>query len=223
MNLRIYFISEQVINNMDRFEKEQVDFDKWKDLWAKAQEDGVFNDAEHMTTPTTRTADLSYFGPINANPTSDVQDTDVKYWQQVYAMSGHQGMAPDPFKAGDQLIAEERAARKVEKALLNEAAEEAEAAKVAKAIIRSPNPIHTGTVGKDQDLTPQSLSLTFTEEDIETLHELKIQLHNAQAVLIGQEIEGKATKGDESKIANLKDKIDALSTAMGQMFPLAFS
>jgi hypothetical protein len=175
-----------------------------------------------MTTPTTRTADLSYFGPINTNPTSDVQDTDVKYWQQVYAMSGHQGMAPDPFKAGDQLIAEERAARKAEKALISEAAE-AEVAKVTKAIIQSPNPIHAGTVGKDQDLTPQSLSLTFTEEDLETLHELKIQLHNAQAVLIGQEMEGKATKKNESKIANLKDKIDALSTAMGQMFPLAVS
>jgi hypothetical protein len=207
---------------MDKFEKEQADFEKWQDQWAKAQEQGIFNDAEHMTTPSTRTADLSYFGPVNSNPTSDVRDTDAKYWQQVYAMSGHQGMAPDPLKAADQLIAEERAAKKVQEEIINEAVE-AEVAKVTKAIIQSPNPVHAGTVGKDQDLTPQSLSATFTEEDIETLHELKIQLHNAQAVLIGHEIEGKATTGEESKIASLKEKIDALSTAMGQMFPLAVS
>jgi hypothetical protein len=104
--------------------------------------------------------------------------------------------------------------------MLNEAAEQT-IANVVKTIAQSANPVRHGTVGKDQDLTPQSLSQTFSEEDIEKLAELRIQLHNAQSILVAYETEGKATKAQESKIADLREKIDALSDAMTQVFPLA--
>jgi len=204
-------------------ERQKADFEKWTDQWEKALEQGVFNDAPHVAPPTTpMTADVSYFGPVNARPTDEVRNVDAKYWSTVYSMSAEMGAAPDPLKAADKLIQEERQAKELQQQMLNEAAEQ-EIAKVVKTIAQSPNPIHHGTVGKDQELTPQPLSLTFSEADIEKLTELKIQLHNAQSILVSHEIEGKSTKSQETKIANLKQKIDELSDAMNQVFPLAVS
>ena len=202
-------------------DKQKIDFDKWTDQWEKALEQGVFNDAPHIAPPMTpQTAELSYFGPVNANPSEELRDYDAKYWQTVYAMSGDMGLAPDPIRAAENLIQEERKAVELQQQMLNEATEQT-IAKVVKDIAQSPNPVRHGTVGKDQDLTPQSLSQTFSEEDIEKLTELKIQLHNAQSMLVSYETEGKSTKAQESQIANLKQKVDALSDAMTQIFPLA--
>jgi hypothetical protein len=202
-------------------DKQKADFDKWTDQWEKALEQGVFNDAPHVAPPTTpQTAEVSYFGPVHANSSDEVRDVDAKYWQTVYAMSGDLGSVPDPLRAADNLIQEERKAAELQRQMLNEAAEQT-IVNAVKSIAQSPNPVRHGTVGKDQDLTPQSLSQTFSEEDIEKLTELKIQLYNAQSILVAYETEGKSTKAQESKIADLREKVDALSDAMTQIFPLA--
>ena len=203
-------------------EKQKNDFDKWCGQWEKAVESGVFNDAPHAPKPTQKTSDDSYFGPVQNNPTQDVADVDAQYWRTVYAMSDNMGMAPDPIKASERMLQEEREAKKIQAELLSEGAE-VDLGKIVKSMAQTANPIRAGSVGPDTALTPQALSLTFSEADIETLSELKIQLHNAQAMLIAYEIEGKKTKTQESKIANLKQKIDELSDAMTQVWPLSVS
>lgn len=82
------------------------------------------------------------------------------------------------------------------------------------AIITSPNPIKQQTVGKDQDVTPQSLNATFSNEDLEKLEDMKSKLH---------ELKDKANKADGlgdkaeaflKQIEDLTEKIDQLSDSM---------
>ena len=193
----------------DQQEEKRIEFDKWQDQWDKAMADGVFDDAPHVNQPSQDSVarEPNYFG-MNANEPSEViNEVDAKYWKAISSV-GAIGDAPDPIEA-------------VEK--LDEAEGNKDVADVAKAILQSPNQIRQHTAGKDQDLTPQSLGQTFSEEELESLHELKIKLHNAQSMLNAYEVEGKSTKTVESEITNLKNKVDELSDSLGQVFPLAIS
>lgn len=74
-----------------------------------------------------------------------------------------------------------------------------------KSIVDGPNPIRKGTEGKDYN----ALGVTFSEEDIENLAEMKNKLH---------ELENKVASMDDkdysSQIKNLIEKIDNLSDKM---------
>ena len=196
---------------MSQTEKDLQDLDRWADQWEKAQADGVFEDAPNHFNPSPQTSDPSFFGPVDAENSSEVKDCDADYWNSVYQMSSHSGDAPDVVAGAEEQLLQEANA------------EETEVAQVAKAIAQSPNPIRQASVGKDQELSPQPLGLTFTEEDIEKLVELKLQLHNAKALLASYDAENKSTKAQESKVATLTAKMDELSDAMSQAFPLQIS
>ena len=92
-------------------------------------------------------------------------------------------------------------------------------AKTVKSAAAAPNPIRLHSVGADQDLSPGSLGLTFTPEDVENLAEMKVKLHALQDELNSFEGRGKNAKKFEGQITSLKEKIDELSTAMTQSFP----
>lgn len=192
---------------MSQTERDLQDLDRWTANWEKALEDGVFDDAPDHFNPSPQTSDGSFFGMINTNNTAEVKDCDADYWNKVYRMSTNAGDAPDV----------------VDTLLQETTADETEVAKVAQAIAKAANPIRQISVGKDQELSPQSLGLTFTEEDIEVLTELKLQLHNAKALLASHDAENKSTKTQESKVAALSAKMDELSDAMSQAFPLQIS
>jgi hypothetical protein len=94
----------------EHIEQQRDDFDSWCDKWDKAQEDGVFDDAPSHFSPSKQTAQTSFFGAVDADPTpagSDVDKVDARYWNQVYSMSDHQGMAPDPLDAADDRLLQE--------------------------------------------------------------------------------------------------------------------
>ena len=74
-----------------------------------------------------------------------------------------------------------------------------------------PNPIRKSTEGKDQDLEPNSLGLTFTEDDIKKLEEMKIKLHELQSKIAAMD-----EKDYSSQISAMISKIDELSDKMGQ-------
>ena len=208
---------------MNKYEKDARDFDKWTGQWDKAMQDGVFDGAPDQLNPNRQSSTPSFFGPTDMNDTAEVKDCDAEYWNQVYKMSDNSGQAPDVVLSenvweptpdgGKTAIPDKR----------GNVADATEVAKVVQAMAKSPNPIRQGSVGKDQELEPQPLSQTFSEEDIAKLHELKIQLHNAQALLSAHDMEGKSTKAQEDKIATLKAKVDDLSDAMTQMWPLQIS
>jgi len=98
-----------------------------------------------------------------------------------------------------------------------------DAGNVAASIAQSPNPVRQSTAGKDQELEPGPLGLTFSEKDIEDLSELKIKLHNLQDKLNTFEGRGENSTKFESQINSVKDKIEELSTAMTQAFPYSIS
>lgn len=199
----------------DQGELQRQEMEKWQDQWQKAVDDGVFEGAPKPASPKTGT---SFFGCITSKSEDSevINEVDAQYWKSIAEM-GADGNVPDPIEASKKMIEREQD----QDVIIHETKEQEEVGKVARTILKSPNPVRHHSVGKDQDLTPQSLSSTFSEEDIESLHELKIQLHNAQCMLSSNQIEGKSTKSVETKINNLKQKIDELSDAMGQIFPLA--
>lgn len=74
-----------------------------------------------------------------------------------------------------------------------------------------PNPVRKSTEGKDQDLKPGPLGLTFSEEDLLELEDMKKKLH---------ELESKAAvmdgKNHASQIESMIKKIDHLSDRLGR-------
>jgi len=189
----------------EHIEQQRDDFDSWCDKWDKAQEDGVFDDAPSHFAPSQQTAQTNFFGAVDADPTADVDDVDAKYWNQVYHMSDHQGMAPGPLDADkDSLLQEDKGS---------------DVAKVANVIADSPNPIRPNTIGPDQDMGPDSLGVTFNDKDLEQITEVKLKIHELEDKLNSLEGVGKKAKGVEGKIKGLREKLEDLSTALSHTAP----
>jgi hypothetical protein len=174
------------------------EFSKWVQQWDDAQSKGIFkDDTPQLPDLNKQSSDNSYFGMCNSHSTDDIPTNDSEYWRQVLA-------------ASDPEFKEE---------MLNE--NNKKLGDMAKAIAQSPNPVRPHSLGKDQDLTPQSLGLTYSEQDVEELAGLKLQLHALQDKLNTFECRGQNGKKFESQIQSLQKKIDELSTAMTQAFPNA--
>jgi hypothetical protein len=167
----------------------QDQFDKWVDMWAKAQTDGVFEDMPKPACPSANTGASSYFGVVSSNPTEAPTDFDAKYWSQVYNMSnGEEG----PLSDGPGIISEDKNTNKY-----------------------PANPVLGSGWGMDQDMSNKaSLGLTFDEADLKKLENMKVQLHE-----LGDKLATSMGKGDkfqkfESKITSLSKQIDELSSSM---------
>ena len=96
-----------------------------------------------------------------------------------------------------------------------------ETAEIIDAIVKSPNPIKYSTVGQDQDLSPKSLHATFTPDDLQMLHDLKIKLHDLKAKLTTAETNDESTKDIENKISKLENEVDELSNLLNQSLPFS--
>ena len=181
-------------------------FDKWTDMWAKSQEEGIFDDAPHLPTPTQQTADVSYFGPVNTHPTGEINDVDSTYWNQVHVAAMQGDLAPDPIENAESVISESKRGKNIPgDKVSNQTTGE--------------NPIRASSVGKDQELEPRALGVTFTPEEIEELADLKKRLHELQDKMNTADGQGKRSKKFESQIQSVKDKIDDLSDSLNQVLP----
>jgi hypothetical protein len=78
--------------------------------------------------------------------------------------------------------------------------------------VNLPNPIRKSTEGKDQGFEPNSLGLTFTEDDIKKLEEMKVKLHELQNKIAAMD-----DKDYSPQINAMISKIDELSDKMGQV------
>jgi hypothetical protein len=73
-----------------------------------------------------------------------------------------------------------------------------------------PNPVRKSTDGMDQELKPAPLGLTFSEEDIKKLEEMKVKLHELEDKIAAMD-----DKGDyESQVKAMIEKIGELSDKM---------
>lgn len=77
--------------------------------------------------------------------------------------------------------------------------------------VNLPNPIRHSTQGKDQDLSPESLGLTFDEKDVSELESLKTKLHD-----LGSKSAEMGEKDYVDQIDAMIRKIDDLSDNMGR-------
>jgi len=168
------------------------------DKWDKALEAGIFKDAPKPPMPSSQTSDPDYFGFQQSNPTETINEVDARYWNNVYRVSTHQGMAPDPIA----IIKEDE-----NKAL----------ADVAKAAASSPNnPIRYDTIGKDQSMEPGPLGVTYTNEDLEKIADLKVKIHELEDKLNTFDGKGESSKKFEPQIASLRQTLDELSDALSK-------
>ncbi len=200
-------------------DREQLE--KWAQIIEKATADGKFKNAANVT-PSPKTSEESFFGLHNTHPTDRPSAEDVKYWNQVSKKAENPSVLNE---AIDPNLAKEwrrqcGLSTPTDKVVV-ESTEDV--ANVAKAIAQTANPIRQHTAGKDQALEPGPLGLTFSEEDIKNLDALKIQLYEMECKLNAFESRGANASKFEKQIQSLKEKIDALSTAMTQSFPYSIS
>lgn len=82
------------------------------------------------------------------------------------------------------------------------------------------NPVAKDTMGSDQDLSNQSLGMTFTEEEFKKLEELKKELFGLENKLMTSMGFGddKNQKKLQTQIESVKKEINKLSTEMGRAF-----
>ena len=172
-------------------------------LWDKAQANGVFATPPNPETPsvTQNKSDSSYFGLVQSHSTNQVNDCDAKYWKQMWEASRRGLSYADPL------------------ALREDANSKPTTSDVAKAMINSPNPIHPSSVGKDQDMQPVQLGVTFSPKDIEELAELKVSLHSMKDRLNELEGRGKTPSDYKTQLSSLEKKMDELSNRITQGFP----
>jgi hypothetical protein len=72
-----------------------------------------------------------------------------------------------------------------------------------------PNPIRKSTEGKDQELKPEQLGLTFDEKDISELEKMKIKLHD-----LGSKSAEMGSDDNFDKIEGMIRQLDDLSDRM---------
>lgn len=184
------------MSNSNPIQNSVDQLNNWAEKYQNAVDNGVFDTPEKKHMPSPYSSDYeSFFGMQNTGQSDSIRDVDANYWNMVYKTADYSG---DPM----QLIAE-----------ANTKKEKEGIAKTAKKMADSPNPVRAGGIGPDQD-SEQSMSDTWTVEELNKLHDLKIQLHDLSSKIAS--LDGTSY---DSKYESLKNKIDDLSNSLDGNFP----
>ena len=206
---------------MHQDESDQLE--NWAQMWDKAQAKGIFEDAPKPPAISEKHAYDSFFGPQDTNQKDAPDDFESKYWANVYNTS--MGAPPDP--EPERTIPDDDSGEvamihdsvKKHKHVIKENVGAKDVGHRAKVMAQSANPIRAGSVGMDQDMSPYSLGLTFSPQDIEGLADLTVKLHNLQDKLNSFEGKGQSGQRHESQIKSLLNQINELSDSLSQAFP----
>lgn len=163
------------------FEAAKDEFDDLVSKWDKALNSDIFKSAPSIPSTADQTSINSFFGPMHSNPTDEIKDADAKYWNAINSTASGVDI---PMERLDEVYS-------------------------LKSLVEDPNPIRKGTEGKDQELTPTALGVTFSEEDVESLADMKSKLHE-----LGNKMASMEGKDYSSQIKELISKIDDLSDKM---------
>lgn len=169
----------------DSLEKAQRDFEDWVGKWDAALEKGIFGDAPKPPSTAPNTADHSFFGLRQDNNTDSINSADSAYWNAINSVAdgGVEFQRLDEADTG-----------------------------VAPLANPNPNPVRRETEGKDQELEPRQLGLTFSKEELEELDEMKKRLHD-----LGSKAAEMGDKDYGSQLAAMIKKIDELSDKLGKV------
>lgn len=173
----------------EAMDKQKDEFDDFVSKWEQALEKGIFDKPE-LPGVTPQTSTGSFFGFTQTNNTDSVAQTDQEYWNAInLAANDH-----DP-------------------KIITEVISEAEEHKSTPS-----NPVAKDSIGCDQKMSPQSLGMTYSEEELEKLTELKKELYDLESKLMTSLGFGddKNQKKIESKIESVKKEIHKLSDEMGR-------
>lgn len=167
--------------SMDRAKQ---DFDDLVGKWDAALAKGIFGDAKAPPSTAPNTADHSFFGLRQDNNTDSIDSADSEYWRAINAVADG-GVEMQRLDEADTGVAP----------LANP----------------NPNPVRRETEGKDQELEPRQLGLTFSKEELEELDEMKKRLHE-----LGSKAAEMGDKDYGSQMAAMIKKIDELSDKLGK-------
>lgn len=157
------------------------EFENWCDKWAKAQEEGIFEDM-----PPVDPADSQVLG-LGANKTS--QDS---YWQNFEREVDEQN---------PEVLSEDHSGTATSKADL---------AHQTKDIARAANPVYHHTAGQDQDLEPWTPNWIDGKELVE-LSKLKVDLYDLECECGKKDALGEGADAIQSKIKSMWEKLNKLS------------
>ncbi len=190
------------------------EFDKWTDMWAKAQVDGTFADAPKPPACGGNVGANDFFGNHRPAEKSDLKDSDTEYWRQVYNLSSHQGEAPDVL-AEARKAEEKKKKSKIEEPVRPSEKKDETKAK-AKKMGQDPNPQRPDTFGKDgvdkKGTTKVSPGWAAMDEDFVKLDGLKRKLYDLECKMHSKEgLSEQKYKAITSQLDSLKRQIDNLS------------
>ena len=170
---------------MSGLESFKNDFDGWLEKWDAALEKGIFEPSPTPPSTAQDTADHSFFGLRQDNHTDSIDKSDSDYWRAINAVAdgGVESQRLDEADTG-----------------------------VAPLASRDPNPVRRGTEGKDQDMEPRQLGVTFTKEDIEQLEDMKKKLHEFESKVAAMDGNDRSMQ-----IKAMIKKIDDLSDRLGRV------
>lgn len=163
------------------FDNYRDSIDGWAEKWAKAQEDGVF---DNYNPPKQRTSPVqSLTDELELAKQPERNNVDDTYWATT-PQDGYVDPLHNP-------------------ALLQEAAKTKGVEKAGD----SQNPIPFWTQGKDQDYDPKHFEIA----DFEKLEEMKKRIHDLESDMASLKGSGRGNKQLESKISSMQKKLDDLS------------
>jgi len=198
---------------MDKIKAQQDQFEKWCGQWEDAMEKGVFEDAPKPPVPSSQTSDSSFFGLVNTDPTPCPSDADAGYWNDVHVATERGYGTTDPLVLIDHMSHEKQELLKEEKR------DKKSLGASVKAVADSPNPIRHSSVGNDRELEDGPLGVTYSPEDLDTLAEMKLKLHDLQDQLNSFEATGKNSTKFQGQIENIREKIEELSSDLTHSHP----
>lgn len=169
----------------DSMERAKQDFDAWVSKWDAALEKGIFDPPATPPSTCKATADSSFFGFRQDNHTDSIERSDSEYWRAINAVADG-GVEVQRLDEADMGVAP----------LANP----------------NPQPVRRETEGKDQDLEPRQLGVTFTSEDLEELDSMKKKLHD-----LGSKVAEMDGDDRKSQIEAMIKKIDELSDKLGKV------
>lgn len=172
-------------------EQQKDQFDDFVNKWNDALEKGIFKSQE-MPATNPQTSQGSFFGLHNTHPTEDIAQSDQDYWKAIYSASTDHS----PETQNDGIITEvDHQTTPV-------------------------NPVAKGSLGSDQEMNPQQLGATYSEEDLEKLSELKQELFSLESKLLTSMGFGddKTQKKIQSQIESVKKQINKLSDETGRPY-----
>jgi len=188
------------------------DMDNYTAKWEKALEDGVFDNADgEIPSLNQQTSKDSFFGFSNTNPTSEPAASDSEYWNAINSASEDHASSPHPL---NEVMAEAAwegtpIPQDLPQAVRGEGHKQSPS-----------NPQARDSMGMDQELKKQSLGMTYTQEELSKLAEIKTTLYDLEAKMLTSLGMGddKGASKVSAQIQKVKKEMNELSDEIGRAY-----